>query len=194
MAGVSLSDTPGVGDQGPNWSIDRSALDDPLGWLSGDGCDAVEICVIVQDRERGGLGDCGDEEIGDLASLESVGGEVALDLLRAIEVMCFDIDSLGGATDRRCLRGRSLDGALRDARRSSECFARAVWMGLNWCRYERRRPCRHPMQGSERPHRSSPSWWPSPGSPRTHQRWLASHVSVASGSRSQPLLRWSLTE
>ena len=81
----------------PNRSIDRSALDDPLGWLSGDGGDVVEVRVVVEDRERGGLGGRGDEEIGDLASFESVGGEVALNLMRTVEVMCLDIDSPEGS-------------------------------------------------------------------------------------------------
>ena len=59
-------------------SINRSMLDDPLGRLSGSGCDVVEVAVVVQDREGRGLGDCCDEEIGHLASLETVGGELTL--------------------------------------------------------------------------------------------------------------------
>ena len=65
-------------------SIDRSALDDPLGRLPGHECDVVEVCVVVQDRERLCFGDCCDEEIRNLASLETVGGQLSLDLLRAL--------------------------------------------------------------------------------------------------------------
>ena len=75
-------------------SVDRSALDDPLGWLTSDGCYVVEIGVVVQDRERGGLGDRGNEEIGDLTSLQSIGSELTLNLLCAINVMRFDLEAL----------------------------------------------------------------------------------------------------
>jgi hypothetical protein len=61
--------------------------------LTGDCCDVVEVRVVVHDRERGRLGDCRDEELRHLASLESADSELALDLLRPVEVMCFYIDS-----------------------------------------------------------------------------------------------------
>jgi hypothetical protein len=32
---------------GADGSIDRPTLDDPLGGLSGDGCDVVEVLVVV---------------------------------------------------------------------------------------------------------------------------------------------------
>ena len=43
-----------------------------------DGCDLVNVCVVVQNRKRRGLGDCGDKEIGHLTSPEPVGREFAL--------------------------------------------------------------------------------------------------------------------
>lgn len=60
--------------------VNRSALGHPLGRLSGNGGDVVEVCVVVQDGERRGLGDGCDEEIRHLASAETIGGEPALDL------------------------------------------------------------------------------------------------------------------
>lgn len=74
-------------------SVDRSAPDDPLRWLTSDACDAVEIGVVMQDRERGGLGDGRNEEIGDLTSRQSIGSELTLNLLRAIKVTRFDLKS-----------------------------------------------------------------------------------------------------
>ena len=52
----------------------------------------VEVCVVVQDRQRRGLGDGSDEEIRNLAPFQTVAGQRALDLQRTFEVVRFDVD------------------------------------------------------------------------------------------------------
>src|SRR5579864_8901487 len=44
--------------------LERSARCDPLRWLAGHRSNAVEILVVVMNREIGSLGHGGDEEIG----------------------------------------------------------------------------------------------------------------------------------
>ena len=125
-----------IGRQSVRWgrlvsysSVDRSTLDDPLGWLTDDGRYVVEVSVVVQDRERGGLGDCGDEEIGDLASLESIGSELTLDLLCAIEMVRFDIDApecSEGNGEAVPLLGVARRGANLEVGRGRACEAGSV--------------------------------------------------------------------
>lgn len=74
------------------YSGDAPGRHDPLGRLAGEVGDEIEVVVVVEHHETGGLRYGGDEEVGDLrAALVTPLGESILHVYRPVERASADV-------------------------------------------------------------------------------------------------------
>jgi hypothetical protein len=77
-------------------SVDGPCWHDPLGGLTGDGGDPIEIRIVVKDREPASFRCRGDEKVWHFATTLMLGCEHALDLSCSTEVIAGRLDELEG--------------------------------------------------------------------------------------------------